>query len=129
MGFLRKLFGGGENTQKEYVDKTGLYFYFQCNKCGSRVRVRADRQHDLLNEGDGYSWHKTIVDSKCFRRMETVVYLDRNYQVTNYTLEGGKFLTEAQYEAAERAAAEESAPETETAVETIDEKPDDHPDE
>ena len=117
MGFLRKLFGGGDDKPKEYVDESGLYFYFQCDKCGARVKVRADKQHDLLREGGGYSWHKTIVDSKCFRRMETVVQLDINYNVTNYTLEGGQFLTEAEYEAAEAAAGSAASSVDETAVE------------
>jgi len=105
MGFLKKLFGGGEERKTaEYIDKTGLYFYFQCDHCGTRVKVRADKQHDLLSEGEGYTWHKTIVDSKCFRRMQTVVYLDRQYQVTSYELTGGQFLTQAEYETAEQAA-------------------------
>lgn len=102
MGFLKKLFGGGEKQPKEYVDTTGVYFYVQCNNCGKRVKLRADKQHDLLNEGGGYTWHKTIIDSKCFRPMETVVYLDRNYNVTQYDLSGGRFLTEEEYLAAEK---------------------------
>lgn len=105
MGFFKKLLGGSDKKAAgEYVDKTGIYFYFQCDNCGTRVRVRADKQHDLLNEDGGYVWHKTVVDSKCFRRMQTVVYMDGNYNVTNYELTGGKFLTQAEYEAAEQAA-------------------------
>lgn len=122
MGFLKKLLGGGEKKAAgEYVDKTGIYFYFQCDNCGKRVRVRADKQHDLLNDDGGYVWHKTVVDSKCFRRMETVVYLDGHYNVTSYELTGGKFLTQAEYEAAEQAelSAKSQPPEadqTDTAV-------------
>ena len=52
MGFLKKLFGGGE--PKKYVDKQGIYFYVVCDNCGTRVRVRADKQHDLQNTGSGY---------------------------------------------------------------------------
>ncbi|HFQ94366.1 MAG TPA: hypothetical protein ENK32_10175 [Anaerolineae bacterium] len=98
MGFLQKLFGGGKQ-EEEYVDKTGLYFYAQCDNCGTAVRVRADKQHDLVNESGGYVWHKTIVDSKCFRRMPTVVHLDRSYNVTAAEIEGGHYITEAEYEA------------------------------
>lgn len=114
MGFFKKLFGGSEKkTTGEYVDKTGIYFYFQCDNCGKRVRVRADKQHDLLNDGGGFVWHKTVVDSKCFRRMETAVYLDGHYNVTSYELTGGKFLTQAEYEAAEQA---EQAAKSQTAA-------------
>lgn len=109
MGFFKKLFGSGESKPQEYVDKTGIYFYVQCNNCGSRLKVRADKQHDLLNEGGSYTWHKTIVDSKCFRRMETVVNLDSQYNVISYELNGGKFLTQAEYEAAEQAAQDAAA--------------------
>ena len=98
MGFLQKLFGGGKQ-EKEYVDKTGLYFYVQCDNCGAAVRVRADKQHDLLHADGGYVWHKTIVDSKCFRRIPVVVQLDRNYQMTSAEIEGGHFVTEEKYNA------------------------------
>jgi hypothetical protein len=122
MGFFKKLFGGGESKPKEYVDKTGIYFYVQCDNCGSRLKVRADKQHDLLHEDGRYTWHKTIVDSKCFRRMEAVVNLDSQYNVTSYELNGGKFLTQAEYEAAETAAAEAAAAEVEEEATEIDER-------
>lgn len=104
MGFLKKLFGGG--APKKYVDTQGVYFYVECANCGARVRVRADKQHDLQNSEDGgYEWHKTIVDSRCFRRIQTVVQLDANYQMTGHEISGGRFLTEDEYLAAEAAAA------------------------
>lgn len=101
MGFLKKLFGGGE--PKKYVDKQGVYFYVVCDNCGSRVKVRADKQHDLQNTGNGYEWHKTIVDNRCFRRIQTVVQLDSNYQMRSHEITGGHFITEEAYEAAEAA--------------------------
>lgn len=96
MSFLKRLFAGGE---KEYVDKQGIYFYVRCNNCGTITKVRADKQHDLNADEGNYEWHKTIVDNKCFRRMETVVYLDQNYQITNAEITGGVYVTEADYEA------------------------------
>lgn len=108
MGFLKRLFGGGE---KKYVDERGLYFYVQCDNCGQCVRIRADKQYDLLEEGGGYTWHKTIVDSRCFRPMPTVVRLNRNYQVLSAEISGGHYISEAEYEAwlAEREAAKAAA--------------------
>ena len=106
MGFLRKLFGGGE--PKKYVDTQGVYFYVQCDNCGSRVKVRADKQHDLQNTGSGYEWHKTVVDSRCFRRIRTVVQLDGNFQMTSHEISGGRFMTEAEYQVAEAAAAQKT---------------------
>ena len=102
MGFLKKLFGGGDGSKKEYVDKQGIYFYVQCNNCGKTVRVRADKQYDLGNDGGGYTWHKTIVDSKCFRPMNTVVTLDSNYNVVTAEIDNGRYLTEEEFNAIEK---------------------------
>ena len=98
MGFLKRLFGG-EKSEKPYVDTRGIYFYAQCDKCGSLVRVRADKEYDLERVDGGFVWHKTIVDSKCFRRMQAVVHLDSNYHVTNQEISDGRFLTEEEYDA------------------------------
>lgn len=101
MSFLKKLFGG-DDSKKEYVDKQGIYFYVQCNNCGKTVRVRADKQYDLGNDGGGYTWHKTIVDSKCFRPMNTVVTLDSNYNVVSAEIDNGRYLTEEEFNAIEK---------------------------
>ena len=101
MGFLKKLFGS-EKGEKPYVDENGLYFFAQCNNCGSVVKIRADKQHDLNRVSGGYVWHKTIVDSKCFRRMEAVVHLDGRYQVTNQEISDGRFVTQAEYDAQQK---------------------------
>lgn len=101
MGFLKRLFGGENRSTagKDYVDTQGVYFYVRCDNCGTIVRVRADKQHDLNNENGGYAWHKTIVDNRCFRPMQTVVYLDGNYQMTSHEITGGQFVSEADYQA------------------------------
>ena len=104
MGFLKKLFGGSD-SKKEYVDKQGIYFYIQCNNCGTAVRVRADKQYDLSNDDGNYTWHKTIIDNKCFRPMETVVNLNSNYDVTNAEIEGGRYITEEEFHKIEKEAA------------------------
>ncbi len=96
MGFLKKLFSTGKS--KEYVDTRGLYFYAQCDQCGSRVRVRADKQNDLNRDGEGFVWHKTIVDNRCFRQMPVVVHLDGNYRVRSQEIEGGQFISKELYE-------------------------------
>jgi hypothetical protein len=101
MSFLKKLFGGGDG-KKEYADKQGVYFYVQCNNCGKTVRLRADKQYDLENDGGGYTWHKTIVDSKCFRPMHTIVNLDSSYNVVNADIDGGRFITEEEFLAIEK---------------------------
>ncbi len=98
MGFLKKLFG--EKKNKPYVDKQGIYFYVQVNGKESYVRVRADRQHDLQRTDGGFVWHKTIVDSKYFRRMSAVVQFDNQYNITHSELDGGTFISKERYETA-----------------------------
>ena len=93
MGFLKRLFGGKE----PYVDTQGVYFYVRCDNCEAVVRLRANKQHDLLREAGGYAWHKTIVDSKCFRPMRTVVQLDSGFNVTDAEIEGGHYISEEEY--------------------------------
>lgn len=98
MSFLKKLFGG-EKKSGEYVDTRGVYFYVRCDHCGTISRLRADREYDLTREGDGFVWHKTIVDSHCFRPMQTVVTLNKAYQVVNAEISGGDYVSEEQYNA------------------------------
>lgn len=105
MGFFKKLFGGGNQANKPYVDKNGIYFYVQVNGRNSRVKVRADKQHDLMSTDDGYIWHKTIVDAKYFTRMAAVVKFDRQYNVVSQEIDGGTFITEKEYIAAENESA------------------------
>ena len=111
MGFLKKLFGG-EGRKKEYVDTQGIYFYAVCDNCGAKVKVRADRQHDLNRTDNGFVWHKTIVDSKCFQRMQAVVHLDGSYQVTSQELSNGRFLTKEEYDALNQPTVDEPTDET-----------------
>lgn len=114
MGFLKKLFGG---EQKPYEDKQGIYLYVACERCGSRLRVRVDKQYDLNRESGGYVWHKTLMDSKCFRQMPTVVRFDSNYDVVEAEIEGGRYLSEAEYEAAAEAERENATREADEARE------------
>jgi uncharacterized Zn finger protein len=97
MGFLKKIFGGGEKKSAEYVDTRGVYFYVRCDNCGTIVKLRADKEYDLSRQDDGFVWHKTIVDNRCFRSIPTVVLLDGNYEVVSAEISGGKYVTEEEF--------------------------------
>jgi hypothetical protein len=97
MGFLKKIFGGGEKKSSDYVDTRGIYFYVRCDNCGTIVKVRADKEYDLSRQGDGFVWHKTIVDNRCFRSIPTVVVLDGGYHVVSAEINGGEYVNEAAY--------------------------------
>ena len=113
MGFLKRLFGG--QSEKPYVDKEGIYFYVKCSNCGTIVRLRAHKTHDLNRDENGLVWHKTIVDSKCFRRISAVVRLNNSYQTISQEIAGGEFVTEADYLAWESARAARQSAKEETA--------------
>lgn len=116
MGFLKRLFGGESSS---YEDKQGIYLYVACDRCGSRLRVRVDKQYDLNRESGGYVWHKTLVDGKCFRPMSTIVRFDSSYEVVEAEIEGGRYLTRAEYETeakAEEAEANEADSDREQAA-------------
>ena len=115
MGFLKRLFGG---KQKPYEDKQGIYLYVVCDHCDSRLRVRVDKQYDLNRTGQGYRWRKSLVDSKCFLPMETVVTFDRSYEVVEAEIEGGRYVSQSEYEAL--AVAEKKRQEALAAEETED---------
>ncbi|MEJ2753383.1 MAG: hypothetical protein P8169_12015 [Chloroflexota bacterium] len=113
MGFFKKIFGGGEKKPSEYVDKRGVYFYVRCDNCGTVVKLRADKEYDLERHDNGFVWHKTIVDNRCFRSIPTVVVLDANYDVVSTEISGGEYVTEQDFEAylqeqASKAAADDS---------------------
>ena len=118
MGFLKKLLGGADRAEQQSpksagnADPHGVYFYVQCDRCGAHVRLRADNQHDLLNEDGGYVWHKTIVDNRCFRPMPTVVTLNANFEMVAHEITGGRYISREEYEALvdeQRRAREEAA--------------------
>ena len=42
MGFLKRLFGGGEPR-----DPDAIWLYVRCDHCGQKMRIRVDRRLDL----------------------------------------------------------------------------------
>ena len=96
MGFLRKLFGGGNSQPKD----TGIYLYFRSKRAPDAVtKIRIEPTYELNNEGNGYSWHKTIVDSRYFSRINAVIRFDSNHQVLSADLDSGELISEEEYEA------------------------------
>jgi hypothetical protein len=94
MNFLKRLFGPGE---KAAVDADGIYFYVRCDHCDSKVRLRVHKTHDLNATDEGYVWHKTIIDNRCFRPIPTVVHLDSHYNPTYHEIKGGHYITAEEY--------------------------------
>jgi hypothetical protein len=105
MSFFRRFFGQSAQSEAP-ADRRGIYVYAACDRCGQRLRIRIDRQYDLNQRDEGgYDWHKTLVDSRCFRPMPTMVTFDQHYRIISAEIEGGHYMSQEAYEAAERSAA------------------------
>ncbi len=109
MGFmntLRHIFGGGSSGSTGSGDPYGLWYHFRCDRCGSVVRIRADRRNDL-NREEGpatYILRKDVMDNTCFQLMHAELWLGDSYSVVTADVSGGKLITQDEYEqAAEKA--------------------------
>ncbi len=104
MGFLKRLFGGGKQAYQD----NGIYLHFRSKRAADAVtKVRINPTHDLNNDGGGYVWHKTIVDSRYFSRIQAEIRFDGSYNVTSSDLDGGELISAEEYE---RAMAERNKP-------------------
>lgn len=82
------------------ADKDGFFIHVACDNCDCHLRLRVTRGFDLeREEGGGYSWRKTIVDGRCFRKMEALVHFDNAYRVVEKEIEGGRFVKREAWEA------------------------------
>lgn len=101
MGFLKKiselLLG---SDRGEIKDPDGIYLYFRCDQCGSPIRIRVDKRHDLQRDYDsgGLLLSKEIMDGKCFRLIHAQIRFDAAYHITNSTVEGGTLITWDDYQ-------------------------------
>ncbi len=96
-GILKRLFGAGDRSCH---DPDGLYFYVQCDNCGEKLRLRADKRYDLQRnyETGELTWRKEIMDGRCLRIMYARVVFDPHYRVRSQAIEGrGRFITAEEY--------------------------------
>ncbi|MDR7554613.1 MAG: hypothetical protein QN157_03310 [Armatimonadota bacterium] len=85
-------------------DDTAIVFYVRCDRCGEVIAVRVDRRWDLVQEFDdgivGYSLHKEVLGSRCNRLLTVRMTFDRHYALVEREVEGGRFATREEYDAA-----------------------------
>lgn len=102
MGFLKKivetLFG---SSQGEVKDSQGIYFYVKCSRCGTPLRIRADKHHDLQRDYDTgeYVLRKEIMDGSCFSLMQATIRFDPSYRIVDRQIDGGEFISWEEYQA------------------------------
>lgn len=105
MDRLRKWFSSGNPPLpkgSDSSDPNALWLYVQCNRCGAPVAIRVDTRNDISTdyETGGRYLRKEIMDSACFQLLHAEVRFDKSGKQTEQTLDKGKFLTRAEYEAA-----------------------------
>jgi hypothetical protein len=105
MGFLESLKRALAGAPRSRPDD-GLYYYIRCARCGDRVRVRVGPSSELQQEfegrgedPEGYSVRKMVVDQRCFRPIELRLRFDSRRRETTREIEGGTFMTAAEYAA------------------------------
>jgi hypothetical protein len=93
MGFLDKLFG---RRGPQAAAGGGIVRTVRCKRCGALITVRIDERNDLsLNdEGDGYFVRKTLVDDRCFSRIELELTFDLARREQSCDLRGGEIVSE-----------------------------------
>ncbi len=99
MGFLRRLFGGGEQPD---ADQNAHHLYVRCNRCSRIVHVRIDLRNDLAADygdtaAEGYALHKDVMDDRCFRIIKVEIQFDSRRNEVSREIEGGSFITEAEW--------------------------------
>jgi hypothetical protein len=103
---IRELFTGSSEGDSE-----GMYFHVKCGKCGTPLRIRVDKRHDLRRDFDqgGYVVDKDLMDSTCFRLFHFTIRFDDNHRIVERDIEGGEFITEEAYRSLTESSTESSA--------------------
>ena len=93
---ISSIFG---STDGEIKDRDGLYFYIRCDKCGTPVRIRANKNNDFQRDYDTGELllRKEVMDGGCFSLMYATIRLDSAYKVIDQEVEGGEFITWQEY--------------------------------
>src|SRR5919202_4592339 len=109
MSLLKKIFGGGSSDAR-HDDPNALWLYVQCDRCGTPLAVRINRQNEITTdyESGERMLRKEVMDSKCFQLMYAELHFDAQGRVTEQHIEHGKFLTRAEYEVAKAATGSKS---------------------
>ena len=104
MGFLdslkKSLTGEGQAAQPG-----GYVVYVRCRRCGEVIRTRINLNNDLSEDDEGhYAIHKTLVGGtrRCYARLDMSLVFDAKRQLLSREVSGGKFVSEAEFEAAQQ---------------------------
>jgi hypothetical protein len=103
MSFLKKL---SSLFSSPSSDKRSLWLYVKCDKCGEILKGRVDLYNDLSFDygetggGTSYFCRKVFVGSnRCYRPIEVELTFDKNRNLVDQAINGGIFVSKADYQA------------------------------
>ena len=98
MSFLKRLSNLFTSPGKPGSDMS-YWISVQCRRCGEVIRTRVDLRNDLsINYGESeadttYFCRKIIIgDQGCFQQIEVELTFDKQHQVIDRQIKGGKFV-------------------------------------
>ena len=104
MGFLRKLCSAFSGPAQKTT--TMRAYYIECGKCGKMFKIGVNMSSEPVNTyADGgpsaaaYTLRKVAQDNHCFTPIEINITYDRTLNEIERKIEGGKFITEDEYNA------------------------------
>ena len=82
------------------------WYYIQCGKCGKKFKIEVNMSSDVASNfsdiKDGspaYTLRKVAQDDTCFTPIEINISYDHSQKEIDQTIHGGKFLTQAEFNA------------------------------
>lgn len=106
MGFLKRLFGGGTNSESrgDVADPNAVFYYVKVRKCGAVARVRVDKRNDMSldDDGENYVVRKQAVDNVCYGQAEIELHFDASHNEISRHVENGEFVTREAWDQQER---------------------------
>jgi hypothetical protein len=90
MGFLKKLFGGGETSSGSDFYTFGVI----CDRCGETIQGKVNLSNDLsMDDEGGYHVRKVLMGSgRCFQRVEVKLKFDASRKLLGKQISGGKYI-------------------------------------
>ncbi len=97
MGFLKKLFGGGQSRSS---DADGLYFYVRAKRTNEVIALRINRANDLsiTDDQNGYYVRKIAVGQRSFDRIECEFWFDKDRHFVSAEIAGGELVDREDYD-------------------------------
>jgi len=100
MSFFKRLSSMFDPRDKRSTD-TSYWYMVQCNRCGEKIQARIDMRNDpSINYGESdqdttYFCRKVLMgEGRCFQQIEVEFTFDKNHQLIDRQIRGGKFVDE-----------------------------------